>query len=248
VTNGKSSAGKNSASRSINKLVAVNAILAAILMISASAFAVTEGDLKREPKPDDIKVRKLEVKLTDSAVSEELEEADNSSYEAAAKELTIQEQNIKNDIVRLQKQIASLKVGKEQAKKNVELNRKKMEFQQNQNLAARKRAAKALAEKMVVDEQNAKLVQQLHQLESDERDSNEETRKIETFIRMAQDERKEIQLRQAKTRANIENQKQLQKTRRAQYENYRKNTKAIESSQATGVEPNVRQAASLGGN
>jgi hypothetical protein len=224
-------------------------IVAAVVLISSSAYAVTDGDLKREAKPDDAAVRKLETTLVDSDVTEELEEADSVSFDAAAKELAAQERSLKADTIKIQQKIVSLKAGKERAKQEVELNRKQMEFQRAKNFAARKAAVQALAVKTVFVQQNTKLSQELRGLEADQRATEEETRKLDTFIRMAQAERRDLLNRRQQTKANIEAQKQAQKIRRAQYDAYRKATKDLEKHQeANAVEqpPTFGQSASLG--
>ncbi len=202
----------------LNKRLGILLAGSFVLLSASASFAEVEENFKTRTRTDLTKVKQLESELDDAAIANELEEADGVSYEAATKEAKMIEANIKKDIQRLESQVGALKSGTERAKKNAEIQQKRVDLQRQLNQEARKRVLAAQKQKAEADAINAKVLQEFQAAEIEMKAIQEENREIETHIRLAEEDRAKMidQIKQTRAIASKEKQrKQLLQEKRA---------------------------------
>lgn len=184
-----------------------------------------DTDLKPVKKVDRTKSKVLVEKAEFAEVMRESEDVDSASYDNAARAAIAEEQRLQKEIQRVEQEILAIKEAKEKAKEQAALAQKQLQAQAAKNIESKKRMAQMNKEKLAEEKSLEEVNKQLAAADAEEKGLQEEARKLEMFIKMAQDERKAIFERVQKVKSAVTQERTKQQARLAQYNQYRQKNK-----------------------
>ena len=162
-------------------------------------------------------------------IARETEDADANASELAAKNAAAEEQKLQKEIAAVEQEMQAIKEAKERVKEQALQTQKRIQALAARSAETRKRLAQMNKEKQAEEKQLEDAKQKLLAAETDDKTLQEDTRKLEVFMKMAQDERKGIFDRIQRLKARIAQEQQRLQSSQAQYNQYRQKNKEYET-------------------
>lgn len=224
---------KHSLSRKISSAFITTALTVFSFHVQAQDGVTSNSDLKPTPRVDYTKSKILSEQAEFAEVLRETEEADAASYDTAARAAAAEELKLQKELVKVEEDIKAVKEAKERSKIQAAQAQKQLQAQAAKNIEAKKRL-KAMNNEKVAEEKRLEDIRgNLAKADAEDKSLQEDSRKLESFMKMAQEERASIAERILKIKTAVTQERQRQMARQAQYNLYRQKNKEYETRVST---------------